>query len=46
MPAAASRAYTENGRRRMCASMFGTFICTNCPGSMLAAMCGAASSMR
>ena len=42
----ASRAYTENGRRRMCASMLGTFMCTNCPGSMLAAICEAASSMR
>ena len=44
VPASASRAYTENGRRKMFSLRPGTFMCTNCPGMMSRAICGDSSA--
>ena len=45
VPASASAAYTPKGRRRMWASMPGTFTCTNCPGRAVDAISGARTVM-
>ena len=45
VPASASAAYTPKGRRRMWASMPGTFTCTNCPGRAVVAISGARTVM-